>query len=112
MPDSGQDVAAVLAPRGKRRFPVIGELMSGWLISNQGNRQEGHAPRCLFDKLSQGRCSDLKIRTVTSCSGGKYIGRLVVWVGSRGNRHGQAGDYREQEDSHLGQPDHTQGFST
>lgn len=76
--DSGQDMAAILAPRGKRRFPVIGELMSGWLIGNQGNCQEGHAPHCLFDKLSQGRCSDLKIRTVTSCSGGKYIGRLVV----------------------------------
>ena len=37
----GQDMVAVFAPKGKGRFPVIGEMMSGWLISYQGNQQRG-----------------------------------------------------------------------
>jgi len=36
-----QDMAAVSAPQGKGRLPVIGELMTGGLISYQGNQQRG-----------------------------------------------------------------------
>ena len=35
--DGGQDKVAVFAPGGKGRLPVTRELMSGWLISYQGN---------------------------------------------------------------------------
>ena len=37
----GQDMMEVFAPRGEERLPVIGELMSGGLISYQGNQQRG-----------------------------------------------------------------------
>ena len=52
-----------------------------------GKLAEGHAPHYLFDKLSWWRCSDLKVRTVTSWGGSKYVGRSVMWVGCRWSRH-------------------------
>lgn len=39
--DRGQDVVAVFTALGRGRLPVIGELMSHWLIGYQGNQPRG-----------------------------------------------------------------------
>ena len=41
--NDGQDVAAGFAPGGMEGLPVIGELMSAWLTSYQGNQRKGLA---------------------------------------------------------------------
>ena len=76
--DCGRDVVAVLAPGGRRRLPVVGEAdvrLARWL---SGKLSERHVPHHPFDKLSWWRCSDLKIRTVTSWGGGKDIRRSAM----------------------------------
>ena len=57
--DSRQDKAVVFTTTGRASLPVVGELISGWLISCQGNYQSGDS-------------SDLKIRTVTSWGQGEF----------------------------------------
>ena len=44
-----------------------------------------------LDKLSWWRCSDLKIRTVTSWGQGKYVG--IYWLGSMIKKEGRLGEY-------------------
>ena len=66
--DSGQDMAAVFVPGG--RLPVIGGTEVRLAHKLPGKLPEGHTPHRPFDKLSWWRCSDLKIRTITSW--GKY----------------------------------------
>ena len=57
--DSRQDKAVVFTTTGRGSFPVVGELISGWLINCQGNYHSGDS-------------SDLKIRTVTSWGQGEF----------------------------------------
>lgn len=52
--------------------------LAHWL---PGKPAEGQASYHPFDKLSQRRCSDLNVRTLTSPFRGKYAGRSVMWVG-------------------------------
>ena len=39
--DSRQDLAAVFTPRGKGRLPVMGGILSGWLVGYQGYQLRG-----------------------------------------------------------------------
>ena len=53
-------MAAILAAQGERRLPFMGECMSGWLISYQGNQDWGIsliAPQ--VNKHHEGRCFPL-----------------------------------------------------
>lgn len=47
--DTWQGMVAIFTPGGEGSLPVIGELMSGGLVSYQGN-SSGHAPHSPFDK--------------------------------------------------------------
>ena len=71
---------------GKERSAVIAELMSGGLISYQGD-QPRSTPLIAPSKSCQVEMFNLKVRTITSCSWGKYVGSLsVLWVGCRWSR--------------------------
>jgi len=48
--DSRQDMAAVFAPRGKWRLPVIREMDIRLVHVLPGKPAEEHAPQCFFDK--------------------------------------------------------------
>ena len=76
--DSGQVMAAAFAPRGRGRVPVIGRIDVRWAHRLPGKPAEEHTPHCCFDKLAWWRCSDLKIRTITSWFLGQYVGRSVM----------------------------------
>ena len=68
-------MAAVSAPQGKGRWPVIGELMTGGLISYQGNQQRGTP---LTASL---------IRTSTSWGLRQALRRSILCGGCRCGRH-------------------------
>ena len=57
--DSRQDKGVVFTTTGRGSFPVVGELISVWLINCQGNYHSGDS-------------SDLKIRTITSWGQGEF----------------------------------------
>ena len=68
---------------GKERSAVIAELMSGGLISYQGD-QPRSTPLIAPSKSCQVEMFNLKVRTITSFSWGKYVGSLsVLCVGCR-----------------------------
>lgn len=64
--DNRQDTAAVFAAGGRGRLPVMGGIDSRWAHWLPGKLAKEHAPHCPFDKLSWWRCSELKMRTITS----------------------------------------------
>lgn len=59
-------------PSGEGTITSYRELTSGWLYRLPGKPAEGQASYHPFDKLSQRRCSDLNVRTLTSPFRGKY----------------------------------------
>ena len=70
-------MAAVFVPGARARLPVIGGIEVRLAHQLPGKLAEGHAPHYPMNKLSW-RYSDLKIRTITSWVGGKYVGRSVM----------------------------------
>ena len=49
----------------------------------------------------------LKVRTIISWGWGKYVGKSVRWLECKWSRHWAGQEmYREQENGHLGWPDH------
>ena len=77
VPNGRQDMAAVLAPRGRGRLQVIGGIYIKLIHQLPGKLAGGHAPHCPFDKLSWWRCSDLKIRIITSWGQGQVCWKVT-----------------------------------
>ena len=104
-------MASVFTPGGwgwwGGRLLVIGGIdfrLAHWL---PGKLAEGHAPHHPFDNLSRWKCSDLKVRTITSWDLGQVcrtVSQVMVQVKQALVEQGM---YREQENSHLVWPDHT-----
>ena len=92
---AGRKGSSLCPPGGRGRLPVIGGIDIRLVHLLPGKLAEGHAPPHPFDKLSGRRCSDLKIRTVTSWDRGKYAGRSIRWVGCRWSRPWSSGECSE-----------------
>ena len=100
--------AAVFSPGREGVAQVTGGIDIRLAHRLPGKPAEGHAPHCPFDKLSWWKCSDLKVRTITSwgqrqvCRKASHVSRVEVKQALV-----EQGIYREQENSHPGWPDLT-----
>ena len=89
-----------LQSMGSNELDMTEQLHFHWLIDYQENQLRGMP---LFDKLSWQRCSDLKIRTVTSQGQGQVC-RNIIQVSSMQVKQllVEQGMYRKQKNSHFG----------
>ena len=89
-----QDLVMFFPSRG-RRLPVLGELMSSWLIDDQGNQQVG---TCLIAPLTiivENPDLSLKPSLAGTCI--KCVGKSVMQVGCRLSRHWSSSVWTESK---------------
>ena len=72
-----------LLPGGRGGYQLQGELTSGLVRRLPEKPAEEYTSHCPFDKLSEGRCPDLKARTITSWGQGQVCRKVDHVSGCR-----------------------------